>query len=101
MNINNYIIIINILQIMPVPIRIYSKCSTHTKDDLQKRTQDPRDISPITGKQSETYFKCTKCKLDPPQCWSRFYQCSKCGCVGILCSSEEPFFKSKGFKITI
>lgn len=99
MNINNYTIIINTLKIMP--IRIYSKCSTHTKDDLQKRTQDPRDISSITGKQSETYFKCSVCKLDPPQCWSRFYQCSKCSCVGVACTSEEPFFTNKVFKITI
>jgi hypothetical protein len=66
----------------------FKPCPTHSKEDLRPRDFDPRPCS-------SKYTECHICKKSA--CWSRFYQCSKCGLIGAACHSSEPpyFWKSK------
>lgn len=66
----------------------FKPCPTHSKEDLRPRDFDPRPCS-------SKYTECHICKKSA--CWSRFYQCIKCGLIGAACHSSEPpyFWKSK------
>jgi hypothetical protein len=66
----------------------FRPCLTHCKEDLRPRDFDPRPCS-------SKYIECHICKNIA--CFSRFYQCTKCGLIGAACHSSEPpyFWKTK------
>lgn len=66
----------------------FRPCLIHRKEDLRPRDFDPRPCS-------SKYIECHICKKTA--CYSRFYQCIKCGLIGAACHSSIPsyFWKSK------
>lgn len=55
----------------------------------QPHTIKPRYFDPSTTGEDLT---CSICKKEPPECFSKFYQCLTCNEVGVQCELVKPDF---------